>query len=37
MIIKCVKCGNDIIEETGWIQDENGNWICNECQKEEKL
>jgi len=31
--LKC-QCPNDIIKETGWVQDEDGNWICDECQKE---
>jgi len=46
MIIEC-KCGatanyssecqcpNDVIEETGFVQDEDGNWLCHECQGEE--
>lgn len=28
---KC-QCPNDVIEETKYIQDEEGNWVCPDCQ-----
>jgi len=28
--VEC-QCPNDVIDETGYIQDDLGNWICPEC------
>ena len=29
------QCPNDVIDETGFVQDGGGNWICPDCQKME--